>query len=85
MNEKLNEDTVFRIAFGIESSDLRTEYLRQVGIHAPDLRDRVRALLEASSEDPDFLEVPASGKCVAVDVPSLCRAHRSPNRSLQDP
>lgn len=68
MDERLSEDAVFRVAFGIESPHLREEYLRQVSLGNPALYDRVIALLEASSEEPDFLESPATGVGVTIDL-----------------
>ena len=75
MDENLSDDAVFRVAFGIESSELRAEYLRQIGIHQPDVRDRVNNLLEASNEEPGFLEPAAGSLCqtleMAASVPSV--------------
>jgi serine/threonine protein kinase len=68
MDEQLSEDAVFRVAFGIESPKLREEYLRQVSLGKPALYDRVNALLKASSEEPDFLESPATGVGATVDL-----------------
>ena len=55
------------IAFRIESPELREEYFRQVGLGDPRLPDRVKALLEASREEPDFLESPATGVGATID------------------
>ena len=41
---------------------------RQVGAHQPDVRDRVQSLLEASNEDPDFLEPPAGSFCQTLEM-----------------
>ena len=67
MIEQLSEDAVFRVAYGIESPELRDEYLRQISLGDPALYHRVAALLEASREEPDFLESPAAGVGVTVD------------------
>ncbi len=68
MVNPLSEDAVFRVAFGIESPELREEFLRQVSLGNPALFDRVNALLEASREEPDFLESPATGVGATVDI-----------------
>ena len=57
MDERLNEDAVFRVAFGIESPQLREEYLRQVSLGRPALYDRVIALLEASAKSQTSLSL----------------------------
>ena len=67
MGEQLSVDGVFKVAFGIESPELREEYLRQVHLGDHLLHDRVRALLEASTEDPNFLESPANGVGATID------------------
>ena len=67
MGEQLNADAVFRVAFGIESPELRDEYLRQVRLGNPMLHEQVRALLAASTEDPHFLESPATGVGATID------------------
>ncbi|MHB8862899.1 MAG: serine/threonine protein kinase, partial [Pirellulaceae bacterium] len=71
MSEPLSVDAVFRVAFGIESPELREEYLRQVGLGDPGLYDRVKALLEASCEDSHFLESPATAVGVTIDFEPL--------------
>lgn len=61
MENQLTDDAVFRVAFGIQSPELREEYLRQVSADDAALYARVVALLNACQQDPSFLELPATG------------------------
>ena len=85
MEKKLSDEAVFRVAFGIEAPELRQEYLRQVSANDPAQFDRVNALLEATQEDPEFLESPAPGVGRNARHGKYRGVDRLAIRALQDP
>lgn len=66
-----SEVAVFRIAFSIESEELREEYLQQMCGSDRTLYNRVGELLQANREDPEFLESPPTGVGPTIDLPSI--------------
>jgi serine/threonine protein kinase len=71
MNRQLTEESVFKVAFSLESEELRGEYLRQVSLNHPDLCQRVIALLNANEKQPGFLESPAAPVETAKALPLI--------------
>jgi len=68
-NLPLDEEAIFNIACGIQSTEVRRDYLKQAcGENAP-LFDRVAALLRAYDEDPSFLESPVADAAPTLDIP----------------
>ncbi|MCU0963333.1 MAG: protein kinase, partial [Pirellulaceae bacterium] len=66
-----DELAIFRIAHSIQSAELREAYLRQMCRDDASVRDRVVQLLEASQEDPAFLEIPPTGVGPTVEFVSI--------------
>ena len=56
-----SEDEIFRIARELATAEARSVYLRQVCGEESELRQRIEAILAASSEDDGFLEDAPSG------------------------
>jgi tetratricopeptide (TPR) repeat protein/serine/threonine protein kinase len=67
MGEQINEQAIFRVAFGIESAELRDEYLQQICRGDSALHDRIGALLAFNRNSPGFLESPPSGVAATMD------------------
>jgi WD40 repeat protein len=63
-----SELAIFRVAFSIESEDLREAYLQQVCGDDRKLRKRVTALLKANQDAPGFLEPPAREVAPTIDT-----------------
>jgi len=67
MDKTTSVDAIFRVAFSIESSAIREEYLQQACGEDHSLRNRVTALLQSQEEAPEFLESPRA----TVDLPPI--------------
>ena len=65
--ETINEKAVFNVACGIESPELRRNYLNQICGDKPQMLERIEGLLRAHYQDPDFL-VPATQGVAAIDL-----------------
>jgi len=66
-NHPASEIALFRIAFSIQSDELREEYLQQVCGDNRKLRNRIADLLQANKEDSQFLESPPTCVGPALD------------------
>ncbi len=64
-------DAIFRIAFSIESAEIRDEYLKQACGENQSLYDRIVALLRAHDEEPQFLETPPANVSATIDLPPI--------------
>ncbi|MGB2821992.1 MAG: serine/threonine-protein kinase, partial [Phycisphaerae bacterium] len=69
--EQPDEKAIFGAALAKESREEREAYLRRVCGGNAELLARLRALLEAHEEAGDFLEQPALGEGVTLDVAPL--------------
>ena len=65
-----DEKAIFKVAFNIESTEARDEYLRHVCGDQPELLQRVQTLLRGHDEAQSFLESPASGLMATAHIPS---------------
>ncbi len=66
-NQPLNELAIFRIAFRIESDEVREDYLRQACGNNQILYARVTAILKANTDSQKFLEPPPDQICATID------------------
>jgi serine/threonine protein kinase/tetratricopeptide (TPR) repeat protein len=72
--QPLDELAVFRIAFRIESDELREDYLRQACGEDEQLYSRVAAILKANADSQKFLESPINEVAATMDfVPIAVR------------
>ena len=67
-NQHLNELAVFRLAFRIESDEVREDYLQQACGDDRQLYDRVSAILKANADSQKFLE--PTGRTIAFEPPA---------------
>ena len=66
--QPLDEEAIFKVACGIESPEVRQDYLKQACGEDAALFDRVATLLRAHDEDPSFLESPVSDAAPTLDI-----------------
>jgi serine/threonine protein kinase len=71
---QLSEESLFDAARRITEPGRREEYLREACRGDEALRGRVEKLLRAAEQDPEFLEVPASGLSAATDLAADAQA-----------
>jgi serine/threonine protein kinase len=65
--ETISEKAIFNVACGIESPEVRRDYLNQVCEDKPQMLERIDGLLRAHFQDPAFL-VPPAQSVATVDL-----------------
>ena len=66
-----DEKAVFKVAIGIETPELRRDYLDQICGDNPALRQRVLNLLQMQAEEPEFLAASPVGFVATIGAPGM--------------